>query len=198
MLTHIFWNWGPWVFNKYVNILHLGSNVYNSVQKGLYERDIWIFIYQSHIPIPEELFDTHHIEIDNIKWKATIEPPTFIDPRADISHKLKHIPYLGFSINIPGNEIIELSDWINEIKWSGTVEPSPQDIFSLWCCKNREPFLFYNNNPTIEIITETGNMIKKGLNEFTHSNIYENDDATKINGPNPNRHMDIVLSSSGR
>ena len=198
MLRELVWKWGPWIFNKYVEILQLGSKVYKSVQKGLYETEHWIFINESHIPIPEELFDTNHIEIDNIKWRATVEPPIFTDPRGDPTDKLKHISYLGFSINIPGNKIIELSDWINEIKWSGITEPSPQDIFSLWCCKNREPLLFYRKNLMIEIISEKGDIIKKGLNEFTHTNIYENDGDTKINGPNPNWHMDIVLSSSGR
>ena len=198
MLRELVWNWGPWIFNKYVEILQLGSKVYKSVQKGLYETEHWIFINESHIPIPEELFDTNHIEIDNIKWRATVEPPIFTDPRADPANKLKHISYLGFSITIPGNKSIDLSDWINEIKWLGFAEPSPQDIFSLWCCKNREPLLFYRKNLMIEIITEKGDVIKKGLNEFTHTNTYENDGDSKINGPDPNWHMDVVLSSSGR
>ena len=61
MLRELVWNWGPWIFNKYVEILQLGSKVYKSVQKGLYDTEYWIFIKESHIPIPEELFDTNHI-----------------------------------------------------------------------------------------------------------------------------------------
>ena len=176
MLIDFLWKWGPWLYNKYFETVNLSSKIYTSIYKDLYCFDNWIFIHNIDIPISEELFDIREIDISNIKWIASTNPPIFKDPRyTDNSYQLKHISHLGFSIIISDNKIIDISDWINEIKWSGIIQPSTHDIFSLWCCKNRSPLLYYKNNITVEIITETGDIVKKGLNETTHTNKYENE-----------------------
>lgn len=199
MLIEFLWTWGPWAYNRYIHILNTTSKIYQSVNKDLYGTDNWIFIRDSNIPISEELFDTNSIEYSDIKWKATIDPPVFRDPsNTEDPMKLKHLSYLGFSVTIPGDKTFDLSDWINEIRWNGTTQPLPSDIFSLWCCKNRLPLLYYTKNVRVEIITETGDTIKKGLNDFTHTNIYENANDTQTNGPDSKWLMDVVLSSSGR
>jgi hypothetical protein len=199
MFTDLLWNWVPWLYNKYTDVLLIGNKVYKSVYKVLYEEENVLFIRGSLLPISQELFDTSTIDKHIIKWKATVDPPRFIDSTEEHKTvKLKHISYLSFTVNIPGGNNLDLSDWINEIKWSGIIQPSPQEIFTLWCCKNRSPLLFYRKDLTIEIISDTGDVIKRGLNDSTHSNIYKDDDDSKTHRPDPDWYMDIVLSSSGR
>jgi hypothetical protein len=77
---------------------------------------------------------------------------------------MKHLSYIGFKIITPEGEI-EISDWINDVKWKGSKQPSVKQIFFLWCCEKGKSFFHCLNEIQIEIITEMGELIKKGLNE---------------------------------
>jgi hypothetical protein len=90
-----------------------------------------------------------------------------------------------------------LTDWINDVRWSGLVQPTPLEIFTLWCCETGSPYFFDLDNAIVELVTEDGSVIKRGLNEFAHTNIY-GDGFSENNRQDPVRIMDTVLSSSGR
>ena len=198
-LREILWEWGPWVYNKSMNILDIVPTIYRAVYKELYGTKGWLFLKDSKIPISEEMFETNEIQPHHIKWITTTEPPTFRNPKSpDSEETYKHISYLGFSIIIPGVKTIDLTDWINEIKWSGVVQPSPSEIFSLWCCKHKSHLMFSSNSLIVEIITDNGDVIKRGLNDLTQTTMYENDGAAQTDRQDPNWHLDLVLSSGGR
>ena len=183
-LSELFWIWGPWVYNRSMEVLELAPKIYRAVYKDLYGTKGWIFINgtSQSLPIPEEIFDTDKIQLNLIKWKATTEPPAFVDPNYQGSIiPSKHISFLAFSVLASGNELIDLTDWVNDIKWSGQIQPLPIEIFSLWCCKNKSPLIYYSTDFTVEIVLDDGTSIKKGLNEFAHTNIHEDDDASETN-----------------
>jgi hypothetical protein len=200
MLTEFLLNWGPWVYLKGLEIMETSNNVMRAVNHELYNAKEWIFIAGSSLPISTELFESSQVPERYIRWKATLDPPTFKDPRVTNS-EMKHLSYLGFSVIDPGSETstpIDLSDWINDVKWSGQIQPSPTEIFSLWCCKNRSPLAHYNTGLTVEIITDAGDIIKRGLNDTPHNTIYDGNNAPNFDGQDTQRFLDLVLSSSGR
>jgi hypothetical protein len=200
MLTEFLLNWGPWIYLKGLEIMETSNNVMRVVNNELYNPKEWIFISGSSLPISTELFESSQVPERYIRWKATLDPPTFKDPRIT-DPEMKHLSYLGFSLIDPGSETptpIDLTDWINDVKWSGQIQPSPTEIFSLWCCKNRSPLAHYNKSLTVEIITDAGDLIKRGLNDTAHNTIYDGSNAPNFDGQDTQRFLDIVLSSSGR
>jgi hypothetical protein len=105
--------------------------------------------------------------MNDIRWRCQINPPTFTSSDAG---EWKHISYLGFNVYIPDIDPIDLTDWINTIRWKGNVEPSLSDIFSLWCCENGTPYFNKMAGAKVEIITDSGNIHIKGLNETARTN----------------------------
>jgi len=196
MIDEFLWTYVPFLYNKFSEVIETTNYLYATLTNRINGRNIWIFINNTHVPIPKEMFDTTNIKEYNIRWNATTNPPTFTDP---IDHKLeyKHIAYLGLSVSMPGSETMDLTDWLNELKWSGPEQPKPHEIFTLWCCEKGSPLFYDLTLATVEIITEDGDVIKRGLNEFTHTSVYEHGRST-VNGCDTDRLLDVVLSSSGR
>jgi hypothetical protein len=120
----------------------------------------WVFIKNLPIPISSEHFG--NIEDNAIQWRCSLQPVSFIQP--GFSNKTeKHLSYLGFTVKIRGVDI-ELSDWVNEVKWSGSREPTLKEIFLLWSCESGESYFHCLDEIQVEVITDMGDTIKKGLN----------------------------------
>jgi len=199
MLNEFLWTWIPWLYNSGMSILDTIDLIYISLYKEFTVKKEWALLKANKIPLSSQQFTLSHISDNNIRWRATVTPPVFIDPRSRYTDP-KHISYLGFSVSVPGLDPIDISDWINEIKWIGVKEPTPLDIFTLWCCKTSNPLFHILDYAVVELITETGDTIKKGLNDFVSNTLQENGrdtDTSSVNTEDPNRALDAILSSSG-
>ena len=192
------WAWMPWLYNRGVYISDLILNKFKAIQNALKYQNEWIFLMNKSTPISKQLFNISNINPLKIKWNASTNPPRFT-PSIILIRPLewKHISYLSFTVTLSDRSFHDLTDWINEVKWSGLVQPTPLEIFTLWCCETGSPHCFDLDNATVELVTDDGNVVKRGLNEFARTNIYE-DGFSEDNRQDPNRVMDIVLSSSGR
>ena len=162
----------------------------------IYTKKQWIFLKDNRHPVPPEIFDISSIPEQNIKWITSLNPVRFIDPGYVNSKEFKHVSHLGFIIHLSNDKAIDMTDWINDIQWVGNKEPSPEEIFILWCCEKGSSLFYNTKDIIIEIITDEGNSIKKGLNEFTNTIIQENGRAD-INRQDYYRSVDALLSSGG-
>ena len=196
MLKGLLWNWGPWLYNQITLRFDYYYTVYCAIYAAIFSKKQWIFLKDTKHPVPSQIFDTTTIPEKDITWITSLNPVTFIDPAYVNSKDFKHVSYLGFIIHLPKDKTIDITDWINDIKWTGTKEPSPVDIFILWCCEKGSSLCYNTKDIQIEIITDEGDSIKKGLNDFTNTLIQENGGAD-TNGPNYHRTLDALLSSSG-
>ena len=162
MSQELFWTWIPWIFNKAVVLVSTTKSVCRVVYNELIVKKEWVFLQGLPIPISSEVFG----EIDdcNVKWRCSVNPATFEQPNAHlISAKERHLSYLGFLVKIPGQDL-DLSDWVNEVKWIGSQEPTLKEIFTLWCCEKGESYFHCLDLIHVEYITDMGDTIKRGLN----------------------------------
>ena len=196
MLDRLLWNWGPWLYNQYVMRVEYYYTIYCTIYAALYSKKEWIFLKNNITPIPTQLFDITSISEDKIKWITTINPPSFVDPIYKHAAEHNHVSYLGFIVHTPGNTSIDITDWINDIKWTSHSQPSPSEIFTLWCCEHGSYLCYDTENIVIEVITDDGETIKKGLNEFTNTKIQENV-KDRTDRQDLNRPVDVILSSGG-
>jgi len=196
MLKELFWNWGPWLYNQLTLRFEYYYAVYCAIYAAIYSKKEWIFLKDNKHPVSSQQFDTTTLPEKNIKWISSLNPVTFVDPAFVNNKDYKHVSHLGFIIHLPDNKTIDITDWINDIKWTGDKEPSPSDIFILWCCEKGSSLCYNTTDIVIEIITDEGDSIKKGLNDFTNTLIQENG-RVKTNRQNYDRTMDALLSSGG-
>ena len=178
MIRELAWEWLPWLYNRVIQTFEKSKGILFAVKREVFSEKKWAFLKGHTIPISEDHFSIVSICPNDIRWIATLEPPRLFHP--DIVKtpeiKEKHISYLSYIIHITTpfeTTIVDLSDWINDLKWSGIKEPSPLDIFSLWCCKNGSHHIYNTQYMKATIITEEGTTIEKGLNEFMNTTIYE-------------------------
>ena len=157
----------------------MSLTTYDMVTRAVYAAHIeltvpteWIFLKTSDIPLLSKAFPK--IQENTIRWRCTTNPPRFLDTFTD-DYDLKNISYLGFSVNIPGYDIIDLTEWMSGVKWSGRSEPTLQELFILWCCEKGISYFHCLSDAKAEVITETGDVITKGLNGFlrTHNSADE-------------------------
>ena len=192
------WAWMPWLYNRGVYISDFILNKFKAIQNTLRYQNEWAFFMNKSIPISKQLFNISDINPMKIKWNASTNPPRFmISTFITTPIEWKHISYLSFTVRLSDNSFHDLTHWINEVKWSGFVEPTPLEIFTLWCCETGSPYCFDLDNATVELVTDDGSIVKRGLNEFARTNVY-GDGFSEDNRQDPNRIMDIVFSSSGR
>jgi len=158
MLRELLWTWGPWFYNKISNGMTKASKVAQVVYKEFAVRKEWIFFKNVPIPVNSENF--WKIDDSSVKWKCEVFPPRFIDPLADPSVKSKHLSYLGFVIKLEGRDI-DLSNWINDVRYTGLEEPSVGEIFALWCCETGESYFHCMDSIQVEYITELGDVVRK-------------------------------------
>jgi len=192
------WAWLPWLYNRGVYISDLVVNKLKAIQNAFKYQNEWIFLVNKSTPISKQLFNVSDINPMKIKWNASTNPPRFT-PSTILIRPLewKHISYLSFTVTLSDRSFHDLTDWINDVKWSGLVQPTPLEIFTLWCCETASPQCFDLDGATVELVTDDGSLEKRGLNEFARTNIYE-DGFSEDNRQDPNRIMDTLLSSSGR
>lgn len=162
MFREFLWTWAPWIFNKTTAILSKSHSLYRAIYNELMVKKEWIFIKNLSIPINSEIFGT--IDNDTIQWRCTLCPTTFTEPSAMTHQKEKHLSYLGFTVKIQDTNI-DLSDWVNEVKWRGSREPTVKEIFLLWSCESGESYFHCLDNIQVELVTDMGDTIKKGLND---------------------------------
>jgi len=165
MFQEFFFTWVPWVFNKATDLLQTSKSVYRVVYNELLVKKEWFFLQGNSIPISSETFGA--IE-SGIKWRCSVNPPSFV--QAGTLAKERHLSYLGFVVKVPSSgtvagQDIDISEWVNEVKWQGTAEPSLKEIFILWCCQMGEPYFHCLDLIQVEFVTDMGDMVKKGLNE---------------------------------
>jgi hypothetical protein len=166
MIRLIAWTWLPWLVNRFTEILSLAKRVtFAAYSEATVKKEI-LFVNNLTMPILSSLFTD--LSKKHIRWSVTIHPPRFTDPNSTDA-ALKHISYLGLSINIPGHDPIDLTDWINEVMWSGTKQPCLTDIFIVWCFETKNPYFHYLPFIEMEVISKDGLSVHKGLNELAHT-----------------------------
>jgi hypothetical protein len=197
-MQEIAWAWLPWLYNRVNYLVNISNKFVRSINNTLYYENQWIFLVNKSTPIPKQLFNVSDINPIKIKWNASTNPPRFTATTfLTTPPEWKHISYLSFTVTLSDKSFHDLTDWINDVRWTGTVQPTPLEIFTLWCCETGSPHCFDLDSATVELVTDDGNVVKRGLNEFARTNIYE-DGFSEDNRQDPNRIMDTVLSSSGR
>jgi hypothetical protein len=176
MIQELVWEWVPWIYNRLVKALDKAKSLSTVIKRELFSDKKWVFMKGHTIPISQDHFSFDQISPSDIRWLATLEPPRLFHPNCAEKQKEKHISYLSFVVTLSPpllDSSIDISDWINDLKWSGIKEPSPLDIFSLWCCKNGSHLIYYPSSIKVTLITEDGLTVEKGLNDFTNTTIYE-------------------------
>jgi len=191
MFRDFIWRWLPWIYNRASTVITTTKRAVIAAYKEATISNEWIFLYGATIPIQSHVFA--EIPISEVRWKAQINPPRFTHPAQASPHTMKHISYLGVILHVPGHEQIDITEWVNEVKWSGTLQPSLSELFMLWCCESGKPLFQHISHTTADIITGAGDVVTRGLNDSIH--ILDRN-VGKSQGFDPDRIMDIVLSSS--
>lgn len=165
MFKEFFWTWIPWIFNRVSATVDLGKNLVRIVYNELTQTKELVFLINSDIPVYTQLFG--QIVDSCVKWRCSVNPCSFVKPGLQDT-KEKHLSYLGFIIKIPvfdksQAQDIDISEWINELKWKGSIEPTLKEIFLLWSFSSGESFFHCLNDIQVEYITDMGDTIRKGL-----------------------------------
>lgn len=200
MMEGFAWAWLPWLYNRGIYISDLIVNKLKTIQNALKYQNEWIFLVHKSTPISKQFFNISDINPLKIKWNASTNPPRFNGtafPTSTAQVQWKHLSYLSFTVSLLDRSFHDLTDWINEVRWTGLIQPTPLEIFTLWCCETGSPLCFDLDGATVELVTDDGTVEKRGLNEFVRTSVYE-DGFSEDNRQDPIRIMDTVLSSSGR
>jgi len=184
------WLWLPWIYNRASTVLDITKRVILAAYKEATVSKEFIFLYGTIIPISSHAFP--EIPITEIRWKAQVNPPRFTHPTQVKTQPMKHISYLGVILHVPGHEQIDITEWVNEVKWSGTLQPSLSELFILWCYESGKPLFQHISHTTADIITDAGDVITRGLNDSVP--ILDRN-VGKSQGFDPDRAVDIILSS---
>jgi hypothetical protein len=172
MVYSFLYKWIPWIYNIILDKTNTTYYQLSTVYTEVTTVKEWYFFKDTYIPIQSSVFTVHPSLRDTLRWRATVSPPIFYkepNSTANISVK-RHVSWLGYVIKIPSIGTIDLSDWVSEVEWSGDVEPTPLDLFMLWCCYSGNPyFLLLNNTLEVELIDMRGELIIKRLNDSTPS-----------------------------
>jgi len=158
MFEDLVWIWLPWAYNRVTCGLVKIKKVLRLVYSEFAFKTEWIFFKNVAVPVNSENF--WKIDDSSVKWRCEISPPRFVDPSADPSVKSKHLSYLGFIIKLDEKEI-DLSNWINDVHYTGSEEPSIGEIFALWCCEMGESYFHCLDSIEVEYITEMGDVVCK-------------------------------------
>jgi hypothetical protein len=159
MFKEFFWTLAPWIFNRANSFVLKAQRIYQVIYNECKSEKELVFLKGFGYPIHTKSFGS--IDQDTIQWKCSLNPPLFFNP---ISTSLaeKHISYLGFTIRVLGKEI-ELTDWVNDVKYVGDREPTLQEIFFLWSYSSGESYFHCLNQIQIEYIDTNGDIVLKGL-----------------------------------
>jgi hypothetical protein len=158
MIKEFLLEWVPWVFNQTAKVLEVTKRVALAAYTEATVEKEWLFLHTIQAPVSSMVFPT--IPSEQIQWRVQLNPTRFVDPSIDID--LRHITYLGMTIHLSG-KTVDLTEWINEVKWSGRISPSPKQLFTLWCYETGSPYFHLMSTAEVELITEDGNMSRISL-----------------------------------
>ena len=150
--------WIPWIFNKTVQVLEFSKRVAIAAYTEATIEKEWLLLHSIQIPVSSMAFPS--VPSEQILWRIKSNPTRFID--SSDTNEFKHIPYLGISVILSG-QTIDLTDWIEDVKWSGSIPPTPKELFTIWCCETGSPYFHLIPIAEVEIITEDGDIVKKFL-----------------------------------
>jgi hypothetical protein len=189
-------NWVPWIYNRILYGSDKGYRVITNIYRTATTPIEYYFVLHSRIPISSSSFSFDSIPEEHYKWTATLGPARFIDqknPTASIA--LKNCSWLGLSITLPETGTLDLSDWISDIKYSGLQEPTPLELFTLWCIDTGKPYFLYVNETTkVDLMDQMGDIIVRRLIAES-SSLQQN--ASQATGSFTDRSLDTLFSPSG-
>ena len=159
MINEFLLKWVPWIFNKTSDALEFTRRVALAAYTEATVEKEWLLLHSVQIPVSSITFP--NVASEQIQWRVKVNPTRFIRS-SDSIDDLKHISYLGISIKLSG-QTIDLTDWINEVKWSGTIAPTPRELFTIWCCETGSSYFHLFDTAELEIITEDGDIINQSF-----------------------------------
>lgn len=148
------------MFNKTSSLLSKSHSLCRVIYNEVMIKKEWIFIKTMPIPIFSEHFG--NIDTNEIQWRCTLNPPRFLQPGFNHDENERHLSYLGFTVKVKGIDI-DLSDWINEVRWSGSQEPTLREIFLLWSCETGESYFHCLDEIQIELVTDMGDTLRVAI-----------------------------------
>jgi len=197
MIRGIMWSWLPWLYNKSMKTIDILKRIVKAAHTEIMIDKEWL-ILKNQIPVYSLLFPD--VPVETIKWSCKTNPPRFHDINMNINlNGSKHISYLSFVVKLSGYDPIDLTEWINTVQWTGTIQPSLLDLFTLWCCETGHSYFQLASIASVDLITDTGDSLTKGLND---SVIHESSNGGRYTTANDNRLdsvrvLDTILSSGG-
>lgn len=154
MLNNVLLEWLPWIFNRSLAIFDTSKRIALAVYTEATVKKEWIFLKSLEIPVSSMIFP--NIPDTIVKWRVELCPTIFY---GNPSMPSKHISYLGLTVYLPDGNVCELTDWVNDVKWSGMEQPNEIELFTLWCCEMGMPYFHMIHNSRFEVITECGDLI---------------------------------------
>jgi hypothetical protein len=189
-------HWVPWIYNRILYGSDKGYRVITNIYRTAIIPIEYYFVQHSRVPISSSSFSLDSIPEKHYKWTATLGPARFIhqkEPTASIF--LKNCSWLGLSITLPETGTLDLSDWISDVKYAGPQEPTPLEIFTLWCIDTGKPYFLYVNETTqVDLIDELGEIVVRRLIAEPPS-LEQN--AGQVTGSYTDRSLDSLFSPSG-
>ena len=195
MIRGCLWNWAPWIYNKLGATSDVLTRIFRASCNEIRVSNKWCITKGLDVPIYSSFFQ--NIPDSIISWTCTTNPVRFTSPGL-IASEYKHISYLGCTVNIPGYDPIDLTEWINTVQWSGITEPSMKEIFQIWCCETGNSYFHLIPYIQVKLINEMGDEIIKGLNDSSITTCSTNGGSRyQLERSNTDRSLDALLSSSG-
>lgn len=189
-------HWVPWIYNRILYGSDKGYRVITNIYRTAIVPIEYYFVQDSRVPISSSSFSLDSIPEKHYKWTATLGPARFIhqkEPTASIF--LKNCSWLGLSITLPETGTLDLSDWISEVKYAGPQEPTPLELFTLWCIDTGKPYFLYVNETTkVDLMDELGEIVVRRLIAEPPS-LEQN--AGQVTGSYTDRSLDSLFSPSG-
>lgn len=154
MIKDFLLEWLPWAFNITMTTYDLSRRVaFAAYTEALIQKE-WVFLSSVSVPVSSMVFPS--VPDDLVKWRVQQNPTRFVGAHAKDS---KHISYLGLSVHLPDGTTCDLTDWINDVKWSGLNQPTAVELFTMWCCEMGKPYFHFISDARFECITENGDVV---------------------------------------
>jgi len=158
MIKGFLLEWIPWVFNITMTTYDLTRRIaFAAYTEAVIEKEL-IFLKSVAIPISSIVFP--NVADTLVKWRVQLNPTRFIEPQANKDFK-KHISYLGLTVYLPDGTVCQLTDWINDVKWSGQNEPTAVELFTIWCCEMGNPYFHFISHARFECINMNGDIVNE-------------------------------------
>jgi len=160
MIRGVLLEWVPWIFNRASDILDYSKRIIQAAYTEATVEKEWLFLNSFDIPLVSLYFP--NIPLEQLRWRVKTKPLIFLGINSS-NETLKHISYLGLSVILPDMDPIDLTNWINEIRWSGNFQPTPSELFILWCCESGSPYFHLISEAKMDLITADGSFISSDL-----------------------------------